>query len=91
MSGAQAWGNGYSCQLCSVWVPAGTYHQCLQNVGGLQIANQFPTITTSGTTNVYVQGQAQPYVPNIVPPKDDSPMAWLRDQVEEVCELGRAA
>jgi hypothetical protein len=44
-------------------------------------------INSSATTNPFFLVPATP----VLEIKDDSPLAWLRSQVEEVAELARAA
>lgn len=48
-----------------------------------------PTITTSGTTNIYYGTQLAPPPPE--PVREEGPFEWLRGQVDEICELAAAA
>lgn len=62
--------------------------------GGYTYTWTQPVATTWGdnTTIAYPQPfVAVPVTPVEIPPVDDSPLAWLRSQVSEVCELARAA
>lgn len=64
------------------------------NSWGYDSSTLFNTITytTSADTTIPL---SQPFVAvpvtPVPPPPDDSPLAWLREQVSEVCELARAA
>lgn len=57
----------------------------------IQNPNQFvPTIQTSGTTNIYYP-QVDMGVVSPTPEPEPGPLDWLREQVDEVCELAAVA